>query len=607
MERQLTTDHLLFDKYLSTNSNMIDKTNQQSSNIFKNQRNSLNPNNLLTFSTQIKNLLSSNTTSNKLNLQACSKNSLFSNKNSIKSQFNEIKADITKTQKIFKRRLTQIHNENKSILKKINIDYQRKKSIKNLVFSEEANKLNFQLDNYDEDNFIRIKKSRTKVFERVIMKHKKRIYDSLSDDETLIDNYDKFSINPNNFFLALLNLFAFILILISLFYTPLLVAFRYNITLIIVIFDILSDFILILFIFLNFTIGYVDEEDNLILKRNRIIIKYIKTWLIFDILTGIPFNSITNIYSYSQQIFSKTNIFNDYKFDYTVFRMLRCLSFFKLFQKISINKNKKLSNLTILLSFFIKFLILTHLASCFWISLTHLNHEKNWVSSLKLDNSSNGDIYVTSYYFVLVSILTVGYGDIVATNFYERLFNSFLLIFGIFLYTLAISSISNYVYKLEENEKIYSNHIQTIDDLHTKYDLSLSYTTKVKSFLNHKFLSNNEDKINLIRELPLSLKREITFKIYSDAIKKFWFIRNLQDKEDILLQVLLNLKAYKFNRYEYIINQDQFLEEVLFISKGKVMLERKVDLFKMNKQIKNILTSEIIIKRKSFSSQISKN
>ena len=52
-------------------------------------------------------------------------------------------------------------------------------------------------------------------------------------------------------------------------------------------------------------------------------------------------------------------------------------------------------------------------------------------------------LYITSAYWAVVTISTVGYGDITPTNFYEVVVNIFLMFIGVSMYSYIISRLTN--------------------------------------------------------------------------------------------------------------------------------------------------------------------
>lgn len=112
------------------------------------------------------------------------------------------------------------------------------------------------------------------------------------------------------------------------------------------------------------------------------------------------------------------------------------------------------------LGFFLMFFF--HIACCFFVIIPQLmmgddsaNHDDvplTWLAKyFGTDDSSpeyDRKVYVTSLYFVITTVATVGYGDISPTNWVEQIYCIFLMIFGVLLFTFvsgALSSIlSNY-------------------------------------------------------------------------------------------------------------------------------------------------------------------
>ena len=78
-------------------------------------------------------------------------------------------------------------------------------------------------------------------------------------------------------------------------------------------------------------------------------------------------------------------------------------------------------------NFLFLFIIYSHILACIFVFLSYLDNP-SWITNQNLINSSKGEIYIASFYYVFATVFTVGYGDIVSVNIYERVFNLILLI-----------------------------------------------------------------------------------------------------------------------------------------------------------------------------------
>lgn len=139
---------------------------------------------------------------------------------------------------------------------------------------------------------------------------------------------------------------------------------------------------------------------------------------------------------------------------YKIVRLTRLAKVFKLLKKnktilSKLSTKLKISNgferLSVFVSFFALFI---HVAACLFVLQAEI--EKEWHDTWI---QANGDLdgfhlYMLSVYFVLTTVSTVGYGDLVPGTSGERVFCVILMFVGVSAFTFvsgALSSIiSNY-------------------------------------------------------------------------------------------------------------------------------------------------------------------
>jgi protein-S-isoprenylcysteine O-methyltransferase Ste14 len=94
--------------------------------------------------------------------------------------------------------------------------------------------------------------------------------------------------------------------------------------------------------------------------------------------------------------------------------------------------------------FLIMFFIVCHIMTCFWVISAQFKSETSdnvsWQDSYEYDN--NG-IYITSLYFIITTMTTVGYGDISGTNLLERIVSIFIMLIGVISFSFATGSLSS--------------------------------------------------------------------------------------------------------------------------------------------------------------------
>ena len=68
-----------------------------------------------------------------------------------------------------------------------------------------------------------------------------------------------------------------------------------------------------------------------------------------------------------------------------------------------------------------------------------------WIEAGGYEGLSIFDLYVTSYYFTVTTITTVGYGDISGNSSLERVICFFLHLIGVLTYSFASGSLTSII------------------------------------------------------------------------------------------------------------------------------------------------------------------
>ncbi len=91
----------------------------------------------------------------------------------------------------------------------------------------------------------------------------------------------------------------------------------------------------------------------------------------------------------------------------------------------------------------IAFFIVLHILTCLWIYIgkTQGNND-NWLYTYHFVDDNDLTVYFASYYFNLVTILSVGYGDITPRTLNERIYVCVLMFFATLIYSFIISWMS---------------------------------------------------------------------------------------------------------------------------------------------------------------------
>ena len=69
----------------------------------------------------------------------------------------------------------------------------------------------------------------------------------------------------------------------------------------------------------------------------------------------------------------------------------------------------------------------------------------SWIYYFNFEDLSDSELYVTSFYFTVTTIMTVGYGDITAKSMPEKLLCILLMLIGVIAFSFATGLISSII------------------------------------------------------------------------------------------------------------------------------------------------------------------
>lgn len=109
---------------------------------------------------------------------------------------------------------------------------------------------------------------------------------------------------------------------------------------------------------------------------------------------------------------------------------------------------------------------MVHLMSCFWFLSAKFNDFEHdcWVVMRGIEDRDDGYQYLTSIYWALQTITTVGYGDIPAATMTEQILSVLWMIFGVGFYSFTIGNLSSVIASMDTKNGILKQKLNTLQD-----------------------------------------------------------------------------------------------------------------------------------------------
>lgn len=457
------------------------------------------------------------------------------------------------------------------------------------------------------------------------------IYDSLSDNEDIEFIPYKYSIHPSNMIINIWNCLIsiyYIFIILSSSVLAFISINNYISPADYVRYFICVDVIIYINIFLTIITG--SKKRNLISYSIKYNFSKNNSQIIIQILSSFPLSliriiSICDITNISCLNIGSLIFLPKLLLVFLYFKWIKLSYIFKENNKMiellnPFFRNNKLLLLSInfigkikgFICMIIYFFLIIHICSCimiyFGLALDYLE-ENTWIRRFymeKIGNINYFDIYSLSFYFIMSTLITVGYGDIVATNIYERVFCIGLLIVGCLFYSYIITTISFIFKNHNKYLQIFNEKTEILNRIRNTYQISNNLYKIINRYLDFNYKDGDMERQEFLQSLPNVIKNELSFKMYSKKILKLEFFSNLIMSKDLLfsinsffhsksLNINKNIKMtsshvseknkihsenfllfvvpflnrHIYNRTEYIWTFNQFVNEMFMIISGK--------------------------------------
>eukprot|EP01084_Bolivina_argentea_P285572 489747_1 len=190
-------------------------------------------------------------------------------------------------------------------------------------------------------------------------------------------------------------------------------------------------FVVAIFLFdiwLSFRTTYTDPKTNDFETDSKVVaIAYIKSWLFIDLWASLPMAEIASLIhanEHAEEVLA-------------LFHLLRLVKLPRLFRGFSTVSHKiAFSVLTVI------FLMLSHFGACLFHMFGSQHVDEGWLIEDDLRYKGVFERYVSAFYWAMSSITTIGYGDIHAITFDERLFSCFMVFVSAIVYSICLATMS---------------------------------------------------------------------------------------------------------------------------------------------------------------------
>jgi hypothetical protein len=180
--------------------------------------------------------------------------------------------------------------------------------------------------------------------------------------------------------------------------------------------------------------------------------------------------------------------------------------------------------------------------------------------------AEEGTQYLAAFYFSLVTLSTVGYGDILPRTSLEKDFVIMAIMLGAFLYAYIIGEFSDLISNMKKEKSKFEAKMRSVNDLLAYIDAPLEVRGKVQEFYEFKFV-NKEGQSDLLDELPIALQTAVVKHRWGRLISQVPFFAGLKDGP--ITELCKRMVKFTVAPGDLIMENGEHHDELLMLAKGQ--------------------------------------
>ncbi|KAG2590478.1 potassium channel AKT1-like [Panicum virgatum] len=319
-------------------------------------------------------------------------------------------------------------------------------------------------------------------------------------------------------------------------------------------------------IILTFFVAYLDRMTYLLEDDpKRIAWRYTTSWFVLDVASTIPTEFARKILPPNLRSYGFFNMLR-------LWRLRRVSSLFA-----RLEKDRHFNYFWVRCAKLVCVtLFAVHCSACFYYLLAdrYPDPSDTWIGNSMPDfhHRSLWIRYVTSMYWSITTLTTVGYGDLHAENTREMIFNIFYMLFNLGLTAYLIGNMTNLVVHGTSRTRKYRDTIQAATSFALRNQLPPRLQDQMISHLSLKFRTDSEglQQQETLDALPKAIRSSISQYLFFNLVQKVYLFEGVSN--DLIFQLVSEMKAEYFPPREDVILQNEAPTDFYILVSGSAEL-----------------------------------
>ncbi|XP_058496731.1 potassium voltage-gated channel subfamily H member 1b [Solea solea] len=328
-------------------------------------------------------------------------------------------------------------------------------------------------------------------------------------------------------------------ILILTFYTAIMVPYNVsfktkqnNVTWLVV--DSIVDVIFLVDIVLNFHTTFVGPAGEVISDPKLIRMNYVKTWFVIDLLSCLPYDVINAFENVDEGI---SSLFSSLK-------VVRLLRLGRVARKLDHYIEYGAAVLVLLVCVFG---LAAHWLACIWFSIGDYEVIDEDANAVRMDSwlyllgetvgtpyrfnasgsgrweggPSKDSVYITSLYFTMTSLTSIGFGNIAPNTDGEKIFAVAMMMIGSLLYATIFGNVTTIFQQMYANTNRYHEMLNSVRDFLELYQVPKGLSERVMDYIVSTWsMSRGIDTDKVLQICPKDMRADICVHLNRKVFKE---------------------------------------------------------------------------------------
>ncbi|KAA0188181.1 hypothetical protein HAZT_HAZT010373 [Hyalella azteca] len=324
------------------------------------------------------------------------------------------------------------------------------------------------------------------------------------------------------------------------FYTAIMVpynvAFRYktseDVSLLVV--DSIVDVIFFIDIVLNFHTTFVGPGGEVVSDPKIIRMNYLKSWFVIDLLSCLPYD-VFNAFDHDEDVSNCGNDGESYQSGigslFSALKVVRLLRLGRVVRKLDRYLEYGAAMLFLLLCFY---MLVAHWLACIWYSIGNSDANNgiqySWLwklanitqtpfsynnSTFELtDGPSKKTMYLTSLYFTMTCMTSVGFGNVAAETDNEKIFTICMMIIAALLYATIFGHVTTIIQQMTSATAKYHEMLNNVREFMKLHEVPKALSERVMDYVVStwamtKGIDTNKVENEVLNYCPKDMKADI--------------------------------------------------------------------------------------------------